>query len=231
MVAGLIAAAVTAARGRATSSLKVIALCWACAWAFFSVVSNKEPRFNLPGIVFLFLLAAYGLSMVSALMARVILPALAVWLLFQLGMGPVVPVVNGFQEAVAEVQKLAPPNTNVMISAHRDGNFIFDLRTQGSRRDIGVRRADKVIVEVRIMRSLGIHDQGLDAAAILALMDRQAIALIVVQPGYLDDLPSMKHFQQLLDDGVHYEKIRTILLTGDTTPSERALVIYRRKAT
>lgn len=228
MAVGLIAAAIVAAQGRATIGLKVIAVCWACAWIFFSVVSNKEPRFNLPGIVFLFLLAAYGLYACSALAARLVLPILAAWLLFQLGAAPAVPVVNGFQEAVSTVQALAPANANVMISAHRDGNFIFDLRTQGSRRDIGVRRADKVIVEVRIMRSLGVHDQGLDNQAILALMDSQSIALVVMQPGYLADLPSMKNFQALLEDGVHYEKIRTILLSGDTTPSERALVIYRR---
>lgn len=229
MAAGLLAAAVAAAKGRATTGLKVVAACWACAWMFFTVVSNKEPRFNLPGIVFLFLLAAYGLYVFSAVAARIALPVLAAWLLFQIGTAPAVPVVNGFQEAVSAVQALAPANTNVMISAHRDGNFIFDLRTQGKRRDIGVRRADKIIVEIHIMRQLGVRDEGLDQAAILALLDKQNIGLVVAQPGYLADLASMKNFQALLDDGVHYDKVRTIALTGDTPASERALVIYRRK--
>lgn len=229
MAAGLLAALVVAVQGRATAGLTVIGAAWACAWIFFSVVSNKEPRFNLPGIVFLFLLAAYGLAIFSAVTARVVLPVLAAWLLFQVGMAPAVPVVNGFAEAVTAVQAIAPVNSNVMISAHRDGSFIFDLRTQGSRRDIGVRRADKLIVEIRIMRNLGVRDNGLDAEAILALMDTQNIALVVVQPGYLADLPSMKNFQALLDDGVHYEKIQTMALTGATAPAEQALVIYRRK--
>lgn len=228
MAAGLLAAAVAALQGRATIGMKVVGACWACAWIFFTVVSNKEPRFNLPGIVFLFLLAAYGLSLFSALTARVVLPILAAWLLFQLGASPVVPVVDGFQEAVTGVQALAPANSNVMISAHRDGNFIFDLRTQGTRRDIGVRRADKLIVEIHIMRALGVRDQGLDEHAILAMMDKQNIGLVVVQPGYLSDLPSMMKFQALLDDGVHYEKIRVIPLSGETGASERSLVIYRR---
>lgn len=230
MAVGLIAAAVVAAQGRATTGLKVVAACWACAWIFFSVVSNKEPRFNLPGIVFLCLLAAYGLYVFSAITARIALPVLCAWLLFQIGIAPPVPVVNGFQEAVTTVQALAPANSNVMISAHRDGNFIFDLRSQGTRRDIGVRRADKLIVEIRIMRQLGVHDQGLDQTAILALMDQHNVSLVVMQPGYLADLSSMKNFQGLLDDGVHYEKVRTLALTGETPPSERELVIYRRKS-
>lgn len=229
ITAGVVAAACVAVQRRATLRLKVIAACWASAWIFFTVVSNKEPRFNLPGYVLLFLLAAYGLYLFSAIAARIVLPLLAAWLLFQVGAAPAVPFVNGFQEATAAVQALAPAGSNVMISAHRDGNFIFDLRTRGIRRDIGVRRADKVIVEIRIMRNLGVRDQGLSEESILALMDQQNISLVVVQPGYLADLSSMKNFQSLLDDGVHYEKVRTVVLTGETKPDEQSLVIYRRR--
>lgn len=229
IVAGLLGALGAAAKGLATPRLKVLAAVCACAWIFFTVVSNKEPRFNLPGVVFLFLLAAYGIYLFSATVARVVLPILAAWLLFQLSLTPAVPVVDGFQTAVAAVQALAPAGSNVMISAHRDGTFIFDLRTQGTRRDIGVRRADKLIVEIHIMRTLGVRDNGMDEGAILAMMDKQNIALVVVQQGYLADLPSMKHFQSLLDDGVHYEKLRTLPLSGATGRDEKALLIYRRK--
>ncbi|MDC8759659.1 ArnT family glycosyltransferase [Janthinobacterium fluminis] len=228
-VAGLAAAARAAATGRATPALRVLAAYTVCAWIFFSVVSNKDPRFNLPGMLFLFVLAAHGLYLCAAPAARLFLPALAAWLLLQLGATPAVPVVGGFPEAAAAAQALTPQQANVLISAHRDGNFIYALRTLGRRRDIGVCRADKLFVEIHIMRELGVRDRNLDRQAILAMLDRHKVATVVAQPGYLSDQPSMRNFQALLDDGVHYARVRTVALTGQTGRDERALVIYQRR--
>jgi 4-amino-4-deoxy-L-arabinose transferase-like glycosyltransferase len=230
MIAGLLATVWLGFKGRLPVALKVLAACGVCAWVFFSVVSNKDPRFNLPSVLFLFVLAANGLYLLVPAAARLLLALLAGWLLFQLStLGPV-PEVNGFREAAAITQQITPKDANVLISAHRDGSFIYDMRTQGTRRDIGVRRGDKLFVELHIMRELGIRDRQLDKAAILAMLDRARVATVVMQPGYLADQPTIRNFQALLDDGTYYDKVGTVAMGGNTDRDEHALLVYRRKA-
>jgi hypothetical protein len=116
-----------------------------------------------------------------------------------------------------------------MISAHRDGNFIFDMRTFGARRDIGIRRADKLLVEIAINPALGVKDKNFDQASLKQLLKKEDIATIVMQEGYLSDQPSMRQLQALLDAGADYRRVQAIELHGDTHEDEKRLVIYARK--
>ncbi len=201
-----------------------------CAWLFFTVVSNKDGRFNLPGITFLFLAAVAGLATIGGRLAPVAIPALAAWQLAQLALMPPVPYVAGFKEAAQLAAELAPRNSNVLISAHRDGNFIYDLRTLDLRPDVGVRRADKLFVEIAIMRELGIRDLGYGRREILQLLAQHRIDTIVIQPGYLADQPAMAAFESLLGEDTLYRKVRTIPMRGTLDKPEKELVIYSKRA-
>lgn len=230
MAAGIGSAIWLGFQKRATLELKVIAAFGICAWVFFTVVSNKEPRFNLPGVVFMFILSACALRLVFATAGRLIIPALALGLLFQIHKQASVPVVQGFENAVAAVATVAPLSSNVLISAHRDGSFIYDLRTQSVRHDIGVRRADKLLVEVNIMRQLGIRDRGLSQSDILRMLDTQKIDTIVFQPGYLDDQPAIQNLAELLEHSGRFVKVATIPLRGETNRNEQQLIIYSKQS-
>lgn len=201
-----------------------------CAWLFFTIVSNKDGRFNLPGITFLYLAAVAGLAMGGGRLAPLVLPAFAAWQLAQLALMPPVPYVAGFKEATQVAAQLAPRNSNVLISAHRDGSFIYDLRTLNLRPDVGVRRADKLFVDIAIMRELGIKDRGYGKAEILQLLAQHRIDTIVIQPGYLADQPAMAAFESLLREDAFYRKVRAIPMRGTLDKPERELVIYSKVA-
>jgi hypothetical protein len=226
IVCGLFAAVPLAYRKSLPVSAVVVGLFCLSSWIFFSVVSNKEPRFNLPSIPFLFLFAALALSRLTLPVSRVVLPLLAVWLAYQAVIVTRVPVVEGFEEAVAVAQASTPPGANVLISAHRDGNFIYDMRTTGHRRDIGVRRADKLLVEISIRREFGIKDNQLSKDDLLALLKHEKIKTIVVQDGYLQDQETMRNFQQLLDSGQYFSVVKKVELHGATRSDEKNLTIY-----
>jgi len=117
----------------------------------------------------------------------------------------------------------------VLISTHRDGSFIFNMRADGKRRDIGTRRADKLFVEINIMRQLGIRDRELSQDAILKILNDQKVAVVVAQTGYLADQPSMQQFQRLLDNGGMFAVVGRVPLRGDVRKDERELVVYARK--
>jgi hypothetical protein len=175
------------------------------------------------------MLAALGLYHLSALVARVLLVLAAAWLCY-LSVGVAeVPVADGFREAAKLAQKYTPPGQNVLISAHRDGSFVFNMRTIGNRRDIGVRRADKLFVEINIMRQLGIKDQNLDSEGVKAILDGQRVAVVVAQTAYLADQGSMQAFQKLLDEGGEFWVVGRVAMRGEVRKDERELVIYARK--
>ncbi|APW36766.1 hypothetical protein RD110_05815 [Rhodoferax koreense] len=229
VLAGIGAGCMVSLRRGMPVPMRVVLAMLCCSWLFFTVVSNKEPRFNLPSLPLLFILAAMGLFAVLPRLARVSSVLLAGWLVFQAAVAGPAPVVTGFKEAALLAQALTPPGANVLVSARRDGSFIFNMRTLGERRDIGVRRADKLFVEMRIMREMGIKDMNMSAQDILAVLDHEKIAVVVSQAGYLDDQPSMRNFHRLLEAGAPFEKVQTIPMTGDIPPGETELVVYRRK--
>lgn len=229
LVAGLVAGARAWRRPGWPAAVKVLAALALCAWAFFTVVSNKDPRFNLPGVVLLFVACALLLHQALPRLARMALPALACWLVVQALALSEVPVVAGFKEAALLAQEITPRGGNVLVSARRDGSFIFNLRTLGERRDMGVRRADKMFVDMKVAAELGIKDRGMDVAQIERLLKDQNIQTVVAQPGYLASQPSFRTFGQLLDAGVLYEPVRRIHIAGTTSANEGELVVYRRK--
>jgi hypothetical protein len=228
IVIGLVSAAITSFRSGATVQMRVIAAFALSSWLFFTLVSNKEPRFNLPTLPFLYIVAAMGLYRIWPFMARLALMAVAAWLCYQALAVAQVPVADGFREATELAQANTPQGQNVLISAHRDGSFIFDMRTMGKRRDIGLRRADKLFVEINIMRQLGIKDQNLDQNAIRAILNNQRVAVVVAQAGYLADQHSMQEFQKLLDEGGMFKIVGRVKMRGDLMKDERELVVYAR---
>lgn len=227
-IAGILAVLRLAWQRRLPLALQVLAACAVCSWLFFTVVSNKDPRFNLPSVLFLFVLAMNGFYLLAPALMRVLSIALVGWLFWQLNLAGPVPEVDGFSAAVSSAQAVTPKDANILISAHRDGSFIYDLRTQGTRRDIGVRRADQLFVEVHIMRELGIRDRQFDQAAILALLDKEKVMTVVIQPGYLDDQPSIRNLEALLEEGRYYDRVQAIPMSGTLNPDERELVVYKR---
>jgi hypothetical protein len=98
----------------------------------------------------------------------------------------------------------------------------------GKRRDIGLRRADKLFVEINIMRQLGIKDQNLDQNAIREILNNQRVAVVVAQTGYLADQHSMQEFQKLLDEGKMFKIVGRVKMGGDLMRDERELVVYAR---
>jgi hypothetical protein len=226
IICGLIAFIILAYQKRLPASAVVVGVFCLSSWVFFTLISNKEARFNLPSIPFLFLVAAFSVSRLAPPVTRVVLPVLALWLAYQAVFVVKVPVVAGYKEAVEVAQASTPPNSNVLISAHRDGSFIYDMRTTAHRPDIGMRRADKLLVEILIRREFGVDDKRLDKDELLALFKRENIKTIVVQDGYLQDQETMRNFQQLLDSGQYFSVVKKVELHGATKPDEKTLTIY-----
>src|SRR6185503_5191069 len=69
------------------------------------------------------------------------------------------PFASGYREAAEWIAREAPKDAAVVFSGKRDGSFIFNMRAIEARRDIAVLRADKLLLEVSVRRTLGVQQK------------------------------------------------------------------------
>jgi len=202
-------------------------LLWAVAgYLFFSSIDLKEARHSvliLPPVV---LLAVVGLGQLRRQVARVAWIALPLAVVGQTVVARPVDKVDGHAEAANWIAAHAPRGSRVLFSGYRDGSFTFAMRTHEERRDLGVVRADKLLLEVSVRRELGVKQKAVSDAQLLGQMRALGIRYIVMQPGFWTDLPAMQRFEALLA-GPDFELVARIATPANYPAHEHGLAIYR----
>ena len=195
------------------------------AFVIFGFISLKETRHAITFLFPLLIFAGVGIERalgrfgppVAALFGAGVVAATIV-------MFPA-PAIQGYQEAADFVATAAPKDSLIMFSGIHDGAFIFDLRTHEDRRDLAVWRADKLLVDVVIMRSHGLREAGLDEDAIRRHIREAGVSYLVVQDGFWNDLAVMRRFESVLH-GPEFEVVKQVPLTGTTNGDEKMLTVY-----
>jgi Dolichyl-phosphate-mannose-protein mannosyltransferase len=199
---------------------------------FFSVIALRMPR----NILFF----AFPIIYLSGWMLdRITNPPLLHWASVLVGSGLIINMfymgvianqvewVSGYQDAANFVVKNIAQDKNVFIHAHRDGSFIYNLRVAGGRKAPRSARSDKYLINVKIERERGVRDYGLSKEDLLTIMRQQNIDLVVAQQGYWNDLPSMKAFEQLLQDQHYFTKLKTINTNSNYSTEDKVLEVFR----
>jgi hypothetical protein len=198
-------------------------------YLFLSSIDLKEARHAL--VILPAALVAAGLAIDVSLPRRVAGPAL---LAVVIGTGVYTwrdaptPAVEGYREAAEWIVREAPKDAVVVFSGKRDGSFIFNLRAIETRRDIGVLRADKLLLDVAVRRELGVHERPLSEQEIGDLLDRDGVSYVVAQDDYWLDIPVMNRFQSLLRSP-HFQEVARIPVVANVNVEDRTLVIYRNR--
>lgn len=183
-------------------------------YLFVSAIGVREPRHALSLLFPLAMFAAFSLK-------RVLAERYAPAATLALGLGTFAysvlycptPAIDGYGEVAAYVGQTAPEHAVILFSGYRDGNFIFDMRTEEDRRDISIIRADKLLLNVAVERLRGVQQKDYDEAAIGDLIKRVGTDLIVVQPGFWNDLTEMARFEAVLQT-TSFEKVKSFEITG-----------------
>ncbi len=198
-------------------------------YLFLSAIDLKEARHAL--VILPAVLLAAGLGVDAMLPRRIAGPAL---LAVVIGTGvhtwreTPVPYVGGYREAAEWIAREAPKDAVVVFSGKRDGSFIFNLRAIASRGDIGVLRADKLLLEVAVRRTLGVRENALSKQEIGDLLDRYGVSYVVAQDGFWTDLPVMARFQSVLRSA-HFQEVARIPVVANVRTEDRMLLIYRNR--
>lgn len=196
-------------------------------YLFFSYVQLKEARHDvfifLPLILFSFLALKYILSQKLFHLASVVL---AVFTMMTTLLYHPVPYVEGYKQAVELIKGKIPENTNVMISAYRDGSFIFNMRVLSDRPDVSVIRADKLFLKIVVRRSLGVKEKKINEEQMFKKIQNSKISYVVAQEDFWIDIPKMAQLQMLLKSDL-FEKIGEIKVQSNVNIHEDKLIIYK----
>lgn len=150
---------------RLPKNAQILFLVWlVLGYLFFSAISLRDPRLNLPALLPLAILplAILAVLAINRILTRfgqpyatlaALLLALSnvVYALFFQS----VPYVQGYAEAARVVLDRSPDNSMILFSGQRDGSFIFNIRTFKTEKNVSILRADKILLSLSIERSRG----------------------------------------------------------------------------
>ncbi|MES1955141.1 ArnT family glycosyltransferase [Salinisphaera hydrothermalis] len=216
-----------------------IALRWAllAGWVvvgylFFSTIDLKHARFTIPLLPPLIVLGVWGVERLFAGMAHqahIVLAGLgAATLAITLIYRPPL-YVSGYAKIVKSLTRRAPEHSNIIFSGYRDGAFIFAMRAIGNRPDVGVIRADKLLLSVAIRRSTGVKEKNLTAAQIADQITRFRGAYVVAQDGFWTDLTEMKRLQEVLHSS-QFKAVAHYRLDENFNAPDKTITVYRNEA-
>jgi hypothetical protein len=196
-------------------------------YLFLSAIDLKEARHAV--VILPPILLAAGLSLDALLPTRVAGVAL---LALVLGTGVYTwrdaptPSVDGYREAAEWIAREAPKDAVVLFSGKRDGSFVFNMRAIETRRDISILRADKLLLNVAVRRTLGVEQQPLSEQEIGDLLDKDGVSYVVAQDDFWTDLPVMARLQSLLRSS-HFAEATQIPIVANVPTEDANLRIYR----
>jgi hypothetical protein len=202
---------------------------WAViGYAAFTCIALKEPRHT---VLILFPIAVFAVQAFYSVLPRSVAAAgaglLAVAALGDTLVHHPVPEVSGYQDAAEWIAANAPPKSAVLFMGQRDGSFTFSVRARANRPDLSVVRADKLLLRVTQRRELGVVDRGIPADQIAAMLNNYGVAYVVSEPGFWDDLKSMRELNEVLNS--HFSKVAEIAVTSNVPHTDRRLELYKNR--
>ena len=195
-------------------------------YLFLSAIDLKEARHAL--IILPPVLLAAGIAIEALLpmrMAGAALLAVAVGTGVYTWREAPTPSVAGYREAAEWIAREAPKDAVVVFSGKRDGSFIFNTRTL-ARHDISILRADKLLLDIAVRRTLGVQEKDLSEQDIVDLLDRNGVSYVVAQEDFWTDLPVMARLQSALRSQ-HFTEAARIPVIANVPVVDKTLVIYR----
>jgi len=137
-----------------------------------------------------------------------------------------VPYVKGYRQVAALVGANSPPRSNVLFSGYRDGSFIFNVRAL-DRSDLGVIRADKLLLRVAIERERGVEERDVRRAEVVDYFPKYRIRYVVAQRDFWQDLDSMAMLNEVLSDPDLFARVETVEPVANYNNSDAMIDVYR----
>jgi 4-amino-4-deoxy-L-arabinose transferase-like glycosyltransferase len=208
--------------------LAVLMIAWFIAdYLFISPIPHREVRYGIFLVVPVAILA-------MALIMRVLPQTLAAGGSFILGalafvvtttVEPV-PRVVGYDAIAAYILHHADNGSVVLFHGLRSPNLVFALRAESPSPQLYLLRAEKLLVDYKIVREWGIDDRRLSRTDLEKLIDRYGITYAVFQPDFWTDLPSIAALQDLVYSD-RFTKVAEFPIDANVPVTDKKILIFK----
>ena len=214
----------------AERNLAVLMLCWFITdYGFITLIGHFEVRYGLmlaiPLATFTVLLVVRALGMpfapTAALAGGVVFFAASI-------LSEPVPWVGGFGAVAASIVRDTAQNDVILFDGEDSKSLMFSLRTRTPSAKVYVLRAEKLLVDYHFTRDWGIKDRDLSPDDIAAMIDRFGVSLVVLQPGFWTDQPSMARLEAYVNSD-RFELLEQIEVPAEEAYKRATIRIFRNK--
>lgn len=211
-------------RTPAEKHLSVLMLAWfATDFLFISVTAHFELRYAMA-------LGVPCAMLAILLISRLFGEALRPWIALSVGTAVFVIAVrthpvfrmSGYDKVAAYILDHSLQDDVIWFQGNESKNLVFSLRSHSSTPKVFVLRAEKFLVDYHIVREWGVEDRGWTAEKLHDLVDRYGIKVVVLQPDFWSDLPSMGRMQDYIQSD-RFKEVVEFPITADE-PSQRATI-------
>ena len=204
--------------------LAILMLAWfGFDWLFISITAHFELRYAIN-------LAVPCAVLTLLLLARVIRQPYAS--VFALAFGVIVfgiavgthrvDRMSGYDKVAEYILQHSRQDDVIWFQGNESKNLIFSLRSHSPTPKVYVLRAEKFLVDYHFLREWGVEDRGWTADALQAMVDRYGITMVVLQPEFWADLPSVRRMQEYIESD-RFTPVAEFPITADE-PSQRATI-------
>lgn len=235
LLAALFVGAVAAGKGwRMPPVAALFLIAWVVTgYLFFSFIMVRQPRHDLMALWPVVIFALLGLQRLVAIVgsqprsrtAMVAPLVLGVLMVGWSAVGVSVPYVKGYKAVAEYVVERAPADSNILFQGYRDGNFVFNVRAS-DRDDVGVLRADKLLLRLAIERERGVDVVAVDREELLEDLRRYRIRYVVSQPGFWTDLEPMRRLEALLGNAQLFRMVYEIDVASNYKNTDQRVRVY-----
>ena len=228
-IAYLAVVAVRGWSGIAERRFAILMLCWFAAdYAFVTFVGHFEDRY---GLMLAIPPAAFSVLLIVRL-APASAPAVAALAGAAFFAGSViaepVPWVGGYGAVAAAILRNTAQNDVILFDGEDSKSLAFALRSRTPVPKIYMLRAEKLLVNYTIDRSWGIEDRNVSTEDIAAMIDRLGVALVVLQPGFWTDQPSLARLESYVRSD-RFEQVDEVAVGAEEAGKRATIKLFRTR--
>jgi hypothetical protein len=129
---------------------------------------------------------------------------------------------SGYDKVAEYILQHSRQDDVIWFQGSESKNLVFSLRSHSPLPKVYVLRAEKFLVDYHIIREWGVEDRGWTADALHAMVDRYGVSMVVLQPDFWADLPSMRRMQEYIESD-RFRPVAEFPITADQA-SQRATI-------